>query len=182
MLKNFFLKHKKTIYITIFILIIIFLSFLPKQKSAPEAPPDPSETQTQSQTQYIPPFYTQPLDTNSPAVETAIQTKQNLKPNLPIYIKDFQTSVNITTTINLYILSSDPDYLIHFDIYGIDYQNQDVNEKTNPNVTAFKESFLYAKKQLESQNIDLRDLYFIFGGRQFIQQTAEIWINQLNLL
>lgn len=186
MIKTLFTRHKKIIYLIIFIIIIIILSFLPVEKSPPLTSPSSPPPIPQA---YTPPFYTQPqsftdgqVDASLPAVQAAVQAKQKLAPHLPIYIENFQTSVNLPTTINLYTLSTDPGYLIHFDIYGIDYQNQNSDPTINPHVTAFKESFLHAQQQLTQLNLNLKDLYFVFGGQEFIQQTAELWINSLNLL
>jgi len=152
--------------------------------SAPETQGGPSPTPT-----FKLPEYTQPPitsegkpDLNSPEVKDAISAKARLAKRLPIYIKDFKTSVGIATTINIFALPGDPEYLIHIDIYGINYQNNEANEAKNPEATAFKESFLAVKTLLGQNEADIKELYFVFGGREYIQKTAEYWIKTFKLL
>lgn len=179
-------KYWRQITLLILVFLIIVILLIP-QPAPPAAPPTLSSPRP-SPAEFILPSYTQPpqtptgeVDTTSSVVQKAIQSKKTLLPALPVYIENFSTSVGIATTINLYTLPQDPDYLIHFDIYGINYQNNRP-EPTNPNFIAFKESFLYAKSLLQQKGINLQDIYFIFGGRQYIQETAALWIKALNLL
>ena len=90
--------------------------------------------------------------------------------------------MGIPTTINVYSIPQDPDYLIHVDIYGINYHHASLDETVNPEMTAFKESFIHVKQIIKEKGINLQDIYFIFGGRQYIQETAEDWIKTLGLL
>ncbi|MCX6817053.1 MAG: hypothetical protein NTZ93_04250 [Candidatus Beckwithbacteria bacterium] len=184
MIKTF---NKKIIFgIAIIIFIVLIFVVFSKKSKPTQTSPSPDFTSFSKLSQPISnvtlPSYTQPRDTAQPAVKTAVSAKQKLLPSLPIYIENFSTSVGITTTINLYNNPLDADYLIHFDIYGIDYQNPTTDENTNPNITAFKESFNHAKNLLQQKGVNLKDLYFIFGGPVYIQQTAELWIKTFSLL
>ena len=178
------------ILITMVVMILILASRRQVEELPPPISPPPSFTSfSQISEDFSPPQYTQPptksdgsVDTESTAVETAIQAKNDLSSHLPIYIENFTTSVGILTTINIYSIPQDPDYLIHLDIYGINYHHASVDETINPHMTAFKESFIHAKEKIKEKGIDLQDIYFIFGGRQYIQETAEDWINALGLL
>lgn len=122
------------------------------------------------------------VDTESPEIKEAIEQKTSLKEHLPIYIENYPTSANINTTINLYSLDNEPEYTVHLEIYGIIYHNQSYNTDENPNALAFKESFLAAKDTLKDLGIDPSKLYYIYGSRDYIQQTAELWVEKLNLL
>ncbi|MCK4829421.1 hypothetical protein KA005_77570, partial [bacterium] len=84
--------------------------------------------------------------------------------------------------INIYRIGLDPQYLIHIDIYGINYQNQELDEEKNPEVTAFKESFIRTKELLQEKGVNIKEIYFVFGGKDYIQETAELWIEKLELL
>lgn len=179
--------NKKTIIVLVSIIFLLILVFLfSKKQKTPLPSPLPSLTPfsqlEKTLLEFNLPQYTQPSPGQDEEVKAAITTKQKLQPYLPIYLENFSTSVGITTTINLYTIPQDPNYLIHFDIYGIDYQGPTTDESTNPNITAFKESFNHAKNLLKQKGVDLKDLYFIFGGPEYIQQTAELWIKTFSLL
>jgi len=188
-LKTIFNQKRKLFIViigTLFILFISFFNFKPKPTTLPKTKPssfDELIKQTPPiSSDFTLPKYTSPSNDSNIKIQTAVQAKKTLKSHLPIYIENFSTSVNIPTTINIYILPNDPNYLIHIDIYGINYHSASTNEDINPYATAFKESFLKIKSLLQEENIDLKDTYFIFGGRQYIQETAETWIKEFNLL
>jgi len=172
--------------ISIFFLIILIILFSKKPRPGSLPLPSPGFTPfsqlNKPLEEFTSPSYTQPQDIAQSKVKLAIDAKQKLQPFLPIYLENFSTSVGINTTINIYTNPQDYNYLIHFDIYGIDYQSPTTDETTNPNITAFKESFNYAKNLLKQKGINLKDLYFIFGGPVYIQQTAELWIKTFSLL
>ena len=79
---------------------------------------------------------------------------ESIEKKLPLYLENFNTSVGITTSINLYRASDDEAEIVRLEIYGPSYLNSDSDEKKNPNVTAFKESYAKALEMLEGQNID----------------------------
>jgi hypothetical protein len=101
--------------------------------------------------------------------------------NLPLYLESFPTSVGLTTSINLYRLDSDEAEVVRLEIYGLSYLNEEADEQKNPNVTAFKESYLKAIEMLEGQNIDPKRLIFIFGDKEYVRKTSAAWISALNL-
>jgi len=105
----------------------------------------------------------------------------SIKDKLPIYLESFPTSADITTTINLYRLSDDPSEVVRLEIYGLSYINIDSDETKNPNVTAYKESYLKAIELLESKNIDPKKLIFIYGDIEYVRKTTEAWIDALKL-
>jgi hypothetical protein len=195
--KNYFQAHKKIIIIITSLAIIILATILtlPKESSPLENTSTSSSTSFSDLSQTVfddttpLPVYTQPalgtdntIDQSNPQYQKALKTKNKLSLLLPIYFPNFPTSVNLPTTINIYSLPEDPDHLIHLDIYGLNYQNASLNETINPHLTAFKESFLKAKSLLLEKGVNLEDVYFIFGGQQYIQQTAELWIKEFDLL
>lgn len=200
-LKHHFHQHRKIIIILAgisFIFLIALISLSPKKSSSPTTSPlpslNPNSTSFTDISQpiiedFTLPNYTQPplkedntIDQSNPQLQLATKTKAKLLPHLPIYYPDFSTSVNITTTINIFSLPQDLDHLIHLDIYGINYQNSSLDPTVNPQVTAFKESFLKAKNLLQEKGVNLQDIYFVFGGPPYVQTTAQTWIKALNLL
>lgn len=104
-----------------------------------------------------------------------------IESKLPIYFENFTTSVGITTTINVYRLDSDEAEVVRLEIYGLSYINSDPDETKNPNVTAYKESYLKALELIESKNIDPKKLIFIYGDREYVRETTATWIKALNL-
>jgi len=105
----------------------------------------------------------------------------SIESKLPIYLEDFETSVGITTSINLYRIDDDPAEIVRLEVYGLSYLNQESDEKKNPNVTAFKESYAKAIEMLESQNIDPKKLIFIYGDKEYVRTTSKHWIEKLKL-
>lgn len=101
---------------------------------------------------------------------------------LPLYLASYKTSVGITTSINLYRLDRDPAEIVRLEIYGLSYLNKnELDEQKNPNVTAFKESYLKALDMLESQNIDPSKLIFIYGDKSYVKETSAYWVDMLKL-
>lgn len=200
-MKNILIKHKTFLIVTLVAIIILLISqFSGKNTKTPLTTPSPTSeslyntTQSQageslsSTTPFSPPPYSQPpldsdgrVDRTSPEVITAVANKEKLKNSLPIYIKNYQTSNGKITTLNVYTVSSDPDYLINVEIYGVDYRNYDAS-KTNPDAIAFADSFNEIKRILLSKGVDINNVYFIFGQRSFIQSTADLWVKTFGLL
>lgn len=200
-MKNFILKHKIFVITTLAAIVILLIAqFSGKNIEAPIASPSPTSQSSYNTTQLPPeeplpspisftlPSYSQPpldsdrrVDRTSPQVIAAVASKEKLKKSLPIYIKNFQTSNGRFTTLNVYTVSSDPDYLINVEIYGVDYRNNDAS-KTNPDAIAFADSFNEIKRILLSKGVDIHNVYFLFGQRTFIQSTADLWIKAFGLL
>lgn len=200
-MKDYILKHKAFVIVTfIAIIILLVAQFSEKKPETPTTTPSPtpkagfSTTQTPagetlpSPISFDLPSYSQPpldadgrVDRTLPEVITAVATKEKLKKILPIYIKNFKTSNGRITTLNVYTVSSDPDYLVNIEIYGVDYRNNDPS-KTNPDAIAFADSFNEVKRQLLQRGVDVHNIYFLFGQRAFIQSTADQWIKTFGLL
>jgi len=185
-------KYFLVFFLVIGLLATMYLYFQSQRRQqlvpTPSGPPGFDQINRPINEEFVLPDYTQvpqkngEPDLTAPRTQTAIAAKQKLLPSLPIYIPNFFTSVNQETTINIYALPSDLEYLIHIDIYGIDYESPSLDEATNPNITAFKESFLKAEEEIGKRGVNIKDLLFIFGGRTYIQETAELWIDHFNLL
>ena len=196
-MKNFISKYKIYIIISIIAIIVLVGTQLYNNKNIKQNNISPTPTGQQYQRlnntapeeKFVTPSYSKPeeslsggIDMTSEQVTIAIENKNKLKKSLPIYIENFKTSNGMSTTLNVYTISSDPDYLIRIDIYGIDFNNQDVSKETNPNVTAFIDSFEEIKKRLTAEGVDIHNIYFILGQRKFIQETADLWIKTYGLL
>lgn len=194
MMKNLILKYKPYIIISIMaVLILIYVQFFTKKAGAPKTQQggqvQPVILPTPTPLSFTLPPYSQPplnsegqVDTNFEKVKTATANKTRLESSLPIYIKNFQTSNGIKTTLNVYTIPSDPPYLVHIEIYGIDFEDQNTSKENNPNVAAFIDSFQEIKRQLTAKGVDIHNIYFIFGQRMYIQETADLWIKTFGLL
>lgn len=156
--------------ITIFILILI-LVLSPKKNTKlvmPSVTPTPQ-----------PRF--ELADLSKDKKQQATSYLASITKKLPLSIASFPTSVGITTSINIYRLTDDETEIVRLEIYGLSYLNRDTNPKKNPNITAFKESYLKAMELLESKNIDPKKLIFIYGDKEYVRKTAQAWINALKL-
>lgn len=164
--KKFFLTAG-AITLAVFVLVLIL-----SPKKNVSSPLSPSST---------PAPRAELLDLSQEKRQQTMVYVEAIENKLPLYLENFQTSVGIDTTINLYRLDSDEAEVVRLEIYGLSYLNQDWDEKKNPNVTAFKESYAQAIKMLEGQNIDPQRLIFIYGDKEYVRQAAELWVSKLNL-
>lgn len=153
----------------IFLLLVIVLSPKKNIDSQPSSNPNIEISRTEL------------IDLSKNKREEAKAYVASIEKKLPIYIDKFPTSVDITTSINIYRVRDDEPEIMRLEIYGISYLNRDSNEKTNPNVTAFKESYQKALEMLESQNIDPKKLIFVYGDKQYVRETTETWIDALKI-
>jgi hypothetical protein len=168
-----------TVILILAIGIIIYLSLQNKAIKQTATPSTPDTTSTNSFPSTPSEFGTWVSVTKGP--DSAKEEMKKLTPHLPIKIEGFETSAKITTSINIHILPDDPDTAVRLEIYGPNYNQSDPSLK-NPNTLAFKESFLKAKEIIKSHNVDPTKLQIIYGPRQYIQQTASIWVDTLGLL
>ena len=190
-MKTFLLKYKKIILVALVVFAVVAgLRFLSQNKPAGKTSTTPGISTEKSTTEkpedkYVPPQYAQipPLEELDPQkVKDSVAGKKKLADKLPIYITDYRISNGMKTTLNVYSVEGDPDYIIHIEIYGVNYEEQNTDPLQNTNVTAFVESFQEIKKQLSTRGVDLTKMYFVFGSRQYIQKTAELWIKTFKLL
>jgi hypothetical protein len=186
-------KHIGIIILIFLGVIILAVYEIPGGKKAAIPSPSPSSTPVARQVSepppgYKPPVYSEPatdengeVDTGSEKVQTAINTKSKLESQLPIYIDGFQTSSGLKTTLNVYSIPEDPSYLIHVEIYGIDYSDPKILEPDNKNGLAFTESFKKIKALLTSKGVDIHNIYFTLGAKPYIQTAADSLIRKYNL-
>lgn len=156
--------------ITIFILILVLI-FSPKKSQGPASNFTP---QPESERPEL-------IDLARDQRNQAMIYVSTIEDKLPLYLESFKTSPGITTSINIYRASDDEAEIVRLEIYGLSYLNSDSDEKKNPNVTAYKESYAKALEMLESQNIDPKKLIFIYGDKEYVRQTTQIWIDALKL-
>ncbi len=123
-----------------------------------------------------------PVNLSKEKREQAMIYVSSIENKLPLYLESFKTSVGIVTTINITRLDSDPAEIVYLGISGLSYVNKnELDEKKNPNVTAFKESYLKAMEMLEGQNIDPKKLIFVYGDKDYVRATSQYWIDSLKL-
>ncbi len=189
------IKNKKII-IPIILIVILTIAIYLVNKSRNISSPSSFFQNT------IPLFYKQPNDSKNVADEiiyppiNPIQTnyknitvqttnelseieKDKIASDLPIYIDNFTTGSKINTTINIYELVSDPPTSIRIEIYGPNYNN---TGQLSEDAKAFKASFQEVRKILKAKKINLNNLQIIYGNRQYIQDTATIWVKDFGLL
>ncbi len=160
--------------ITLLILILVII-LSPKKNLNPAGPAQRDDSRA-------PTTRSELVDLSQEKRNQAMIYVASIEKKLPLYLASFKTSVGITTSINLYRLNSDPAEIVRLEIYGLSYLNKnELDEKKNPNVTAFKESYLQAIEILESQNIDPKKLIFIYGDKSYVKDTSQYWLEQLNL-
>jgi len=165
---NKFLRIAAAISVIILVLILI----LSPQKQSPSTTRDSSPTSN---------LRPELIDLSAQKRRDAMVYVSSIEDKLPIYLESFETSVGITTSINIYRIQDDEAEIVRLEIYGLSYLNSDVNEQSNPNVTAFKESYLKALELIESQNIDPKKLIFVFGDKEYVRKTSDIWLKALKL-
>lgn len=120
------------------------------------------------------------LDKTDPKI--AQENKNLLLPKLPIEIKNFNTSVNIKTDIFISSVSNDSPESVRIEILGPDYQYNQNDPNTNPNMIAYQESFDKVKSLLQENGVEITNLKVVLSNKQYIREIAENWINTLHLL
>lgn len=156
--------------VSIFILVLVLVLSPKKNVSAPAS--------STSQEEVIRPEL---IDLAKEKRRETMVYVTSIESKLPLYLKDFETSVGITTSINIYRLKDDDAEIVRLEIYGLSYLNNESDEKKNPNVTAFKESYLKAIEMIEGQNIDPKKLIFIYGDKEYVRTTSQAWVDTLKL-
>jgi hypothetical protein len=169
LLKN---KFARTAFIVTALIMVIVLLLSPKKNVGRTNPSDLPASELGR---------TELTDLSKEKRNQAMIYVESIESKLPLYVENFQTSVGLTTSINLYRLDSDEAEVVRLEIYGLSYLNDDADEKRNPNVTAFRESYYKAIDLLESQNIDPKRLIFIYGDKEYVRKTATNWVSALNL-
>ena len=122
------------------------------------------------------------IPSKKPSKDTAIKTRVVLASKLPIILRDFKTSVGIVTTTAIFTFDHDEANVVHVETVGLDFRNLDNNPATNPNVTAFRETFLASLEKIREAGVDPGNLHYTFGTRDFQHITAQRWVTQMNLL
>lgn len=187
-MKEFIQKRKGILIVILLAIIVLILSsvkiILPQKETEEEVAvtETPSEDQQFTGSFLLPIGVKDKVDESSAQTQKAISSKDKLSSSLPVYVENFKTSNDRLTTLNVYTIPEDPAYLVHIEIYGVDYQVQNTNLSENPDALAFVDSFKEIKKRLSDKGVNIKDLYFVFSGRAYIQQTAELWINEFKLL
>lgn len=153
---------------------VLILVFSPRRSSTPAPIPVSSPLPSTIRPEL--------LDLEEQKIRAATEYRQSIEGSLPIYLENFPTSVDINTTINIYYLPSDPNSTVRFEIYGLSYLNSDSSQFTNPNVTAFKESFEKGLSLMRERGLDPDKLIFIYGDKEYVRITADTWVQKLGLL
>jgi len=167
-----FLKNKTVIFVIVISLAILALTILltsdDTQDSQPVSPPS-QETRPEL------------VNLDREKRRTAMIYVESIESKLPLYLDRFETSVGIVTSINIYRLDDDEAETVRLEIYGLSYLNSESDPLKNPNVTAFKESYLKAIEMIEGVNIDPKQLIFIYGDKEYVRSTTQTWLSSLNL-
>jgi len=156
--------------VSLFILILVFI-LSPKKNTGSKTLSAPS-----------PQPRTELINLSEEKRSRAIEYLSLVSSRLPIYLDNFRTSVGLTTSIHVYRLADDEPEVVRLEIYGLSYMNKDeLDEKKNPNVTAFKESYNQAFSLMREIGIDPKQLIFIYGDKEYVRTTSQTWIDALKL-
>ncbi len=167
-----FFKNKTVLTaISVSLLILILTIVL---TSGEESPPPPTVAPTPVERPEL-------VDLSRQRRQEAMIYVESIESKLPLYLAQFETSVGITTSINIYRLGDDEAEVVRLEIYGLSYLNSESDPAKNPNVTAFQESYLKAIEMIEGQNIDPKKLIFIYGDKEYVRTTTQAWLSALNL-
>lgn len=131
--------------------------------------------------QQVPSLYNAYESSNPPSYEKANIAKALLIDDLPFTVPFFASNGK-RLTITMYTLPTDPTYLVRAKILGINYEQSEANQETNPEAKAFVEAFNFLKKRIESYGIDPYSLYYVFGTRDYVAETANKWVKEFGLL
>lgn len=121
-------------------------------------------------------------DFSAEELKQATNYRSSIIGSLPIYHEGLITSTGLTTTINIFVLDSDPDETVRFEVYGLSYLNSDTNPFINPNITAFAESHTLGLELMKKRGIDSSQLIFLYSDIDYIRTTISTWLDHLGLL
>lgn len=187
-------KHKKLIIVSsVVILIVVILFFLLSlnkkegsksffQNTIPLLDKNNQNTKDEDVVIYPP---INPAQTNYKQVANQIpiqkseSEKDKIIDQLPYRINGFITGSKINTTINVFTLESDPPQSVRLEIYGPNYNNAGL---LSEDAKAFNASFKEVKKFFDQNEVNLANLQIIYGNRQYIQDTATLWVKEFGLL
>lgn len=158
------------IFCGLFLILVAVLS--PKKSSSPV--PNPSAVPSALDTGGRPELE----GYESERLRQASDYRALIADRLPIYLENFKTSVDITTSINIYFLPGDPASTVRFEVYGLSFMNRDATPLSNPNITAFVESYKKGLAELKSRGIDPAQLLLIYGDTEYVRNTAKDWITK----
>lgn len=171
LLKNKFVLIAISISLFILILIIVLSPNNPtSQNSTPLASTAPSALSTEIS------------NLSQDKRKQAMIYVETIEKKLPINLATFPTSVGLDTSIHIFRASNDPAEIMRIIINGLSYINKnELDAVKNPNITAFKESYLKSIELLEGQNIDPKKLIIVYGDKEYVRVTSEHWIKELKL-
>jgi hypothetical protein len=168
-------NKKLLLIIPVIIVITIFLFDLIKPKKESEQLPQTSVENI------VPQPTSQIVLPDETLLKESETEREKYQSSFPIYIKDYKTSSGITTDINVFIGKYDPVYNIRLEIYRINYDTY-VADDSNPNYTAFVESFSYVKEEMKKKGIDPDKFYYKFYSKENIHYIAEKWARNAKLI
>ena len=161
------------------VIIVIIVLFASKKNDATETPSESKAVPTTSSEQDS--SNQQTLQQNTEIINKSQKEIESVKDKLPIYIKNYKTSVDITTNINIFKSNYDPAYSVRLEIYGINYYGATATD-SNPNYIAFKESLSKAFSEMGAKGINTKELYYKFYSIDTINQIAESWARKAGLI
>ncbi len=116
------------------------------------------------------------IDTSDPIVRESAKNIQQLQEALP-YSKTLRTS----NGLDIEILIPPPDlqenrWTFTANVYGIDYEVEDGSPEYVLMKTAFREGAAHIFNYVRQQGVEPEKLIFKWGGRVFIEERAEEWL------
>lgn len=154
------------VIIVIFSILIIFQQITRKQKPSTELNPVGLNEQ---------PVINGKFDSSAETSQRSKTSIAQLKPSLP-----HRNTITTTTgaKILLAIISPDQDpYAIYVET-NIDFLP--TNENLTKSVVDFRETAQYVFDFIKSKNVNPEDIFFSWGSKKYIQDTAKSWLNPSN--
>ena len=132
----------------------------------------------------LPPTSPRPelTELNTEERSNAIKYRTGATDALPIRVTSFMTSTGIDTDISIFIDPLDPTETVRFEITGLSYANPNTDPTANPNITAYEESFIRGLSLMRNAGLTPSRLIFIYSDIDYIRNTAQSWVNYLELL
>lgn len=144
--------------------------------------PSPTETLGPNSKDSVSSPFTEFTNLTEERLTNAINYRSLIEDRLPIRMRNIETSVGITTSIDITLHPAEPS-ITRLDITGLSYLNKDeLDLSKNPNLQAFVETYQRALQLLREAGIEPKQLLFSYGEADYVRATATHWVDKLGLL
>lgn len=179
-------KQKVLIILVLLLSLVVIISylFLPKDSKPVSTPSPTSLSNLRSQPIKMADVPYKPSDQGG-GVDTGAQKVVDSKNEIKKLVNAFPYEQNFQTTsgkkVTILIPGADLQlnpWTLTVQIFGIDYQTSPEYEDYQSEKNAFVESANLVFGWMKSQGVNPDKIIISWGGKEFIQQRAEEWLNQ----